>query len=286
MITIFTPTYNRATEIRRLYNSLKEQTNKDFEWVVIDDGSLDNTKAVMQEFISEGLINIKFFVQENSGKMKAHNRGVQKANGDLFVCVDADDWLTKDAVEQIVKTADKVHNDSVAGLLFNDLDGNSNIVVGTEFPWNESICSYYDVYNEYGVTGDKTPVFKTAVLKEFPFPEIDNEKFVPEALVNYRISDKYDMVCLNIPIKRVEYLSDGYTSNYFNVCRKNPVGQTLYYKELYLKQPSLYNAAAYDMFCIYAGIKPLKAISEHPSPFVALLMYVPAYIKYLLKERK
>ncbi len=286
MLTIFTPTYNRASEIRRLYNSLKEQTHKDFEWVVINDGSSDNTEEVMKEILGEGLLDINFSTQENSGKMKAHNRGVEKARGDLFVCVDADDWLTPDAVEQIMKYAQKLSDPSVAGLLFNDLDGFSDEVVGRQFPWSEKLCSYYDVYNKEGVQGDKTPVFKTQVLKEFPFPEIEKEKFVPEALVNNRISDKYVMLCVNIAIKRVEYLADGYTNNYFNICRKNPIGQTLYYKELYLRQPTLYNAAAYDMYCIYAGISVVKALKEHPCPAVCLLMYIPAYIKYLLKERK
>lgn len=285
MLTIFTPTYNRAKEIVRLYESLKLQTNKNFEWVVIDDGSSDNTEAIMQQFIGEGLITINFSKQQNSGKMKAHNRGVEKAKGELFVCVDADDWLTKDAVEQIMAAKDKLSDNSVAGLIFLDLDGNTDNIVGGDLPWQQKRCTYYDLYNKYGVTGDKTPIYKTEVLKEFPFPEIENEKFVPEALVNNRISDKYDMVCLNIAIKRVEYLAGGYTNNYFNICKNNPKAQILYYKELYLKQPTLYNAAAYNLYCIYAGVNMLKAVKGHPSKLIALLMYIPAYIKYLLKER-
>ena len=285
MLTIFTPTYNRAKEIKRLYDSLKAQTNKNFEWVVIDDGSSDNTCDVMQSFIAEGLVSINFSSQQNSGKMKAHNRGVEKANGDLFVCVDADDWLTEDAVEQIMKAAPKLLTPTYAGLLFNDLEGDTDKIIGTEFPWKEKACTFYDVYNKYSVTGDKTAVFKTDVMKEFPFPEIENEKFVPEALVNYRISDKYDMLCLNVPIKRVEYLENGYSNNYFKVCKNNPLGQILFYKELYLKQPTLYNVAAYDMYCIYAkkGIK--NSVKEHPNTFLAALMLLPAYIKFLLKER-
>lgn len=286
MLTIFTPTYNRAEEIKRLYNSLKQQNNKDFEWIVIDDGSSDNTAKVMAEILSEKILDINFSSQENSGKMKAHNRGVEKARGELFVCVDADDWLTPDAVGQIMAHRDKIGDSSVAGMLFNDFDGISDKIVGSQFPWDEKLCSYYDVYNKEGVTGDKTPVFKTDVLKEFPFPEIEGEKFVPEALVNYRISDKYVMLCINVAIKRVEYLADGYSNNYFNICRKNPIGQTIYYRELYLRQPTLYNAAAYDMYCIYGKISIVKAIKEHPCPAVCLLMYIPAYIKYLLKERK
>lgn len=284
MLTIFTPTYNRAKELRRLYASLKAQTNKDFQWVVVDDGSTDNTQEQMQAFLAEGVLSIDYSRQENGGKMRAHNVGAKKAQGELFVCIDADDWLTEDAVEQILSSRHKLTDDTICGMMFLDLDGETDRIVGTPFPWEEQVCSYYDVYNKHGVTGDKTLVFKTSVVRRYPFPEIDREKFVPEALVFNRISKQYQLVCINSPIKRVEYLPDGYSHNYFNVCRKNPKGQILYYRELFAWQPSLYNAAAYDLYCIYAGQRPLSAIREHPKPLLALGMYLPAYVKYLLKE--
>lgn len=286
MLTIFTPTYNRAGELVRLYNSLKAQTNQDFEWVVVDDGSTDNTQEQMQGFCNEGVLSIRFFRQENGGKMRAHNRGVEKALGELFVCIDADDWLTADAVEQILSAQHKIVDDRIGGMMFLNLDGETENIVGSPLPWQEQLCSSFDAYNKYGITGDKTMVFKTEIMRAFPFPEIEKEKFVPEALVYNRISGQYVLLCINMPIKRVEYLPDGYSSNYFNVCRKNPKAQILYYRELYPKQPTMYNAAAYDMYCIYAGEKLLKAVRQHPNPIVALGMYLPAYIKYLLKERK
>lgn len=286
MLTVFTPTYNRSRELIRLYQSLKNQTNKDFEWLVIDDGSSDDTSEIIKSFQQDNLINIRFYRHDNCGKMKTHNRGVEKAQGYLFVCIDADDWLIDTAVEQIINDEKNIIDSQVAGMMYLNYDGNKNEIVGSKFPWEEKYCSSYDAYYKYGVSGDKTIVFKTSILKEFPFPEIDNEKFVPEALVYNRISDKYNLYCLNKAIKRVEYLADGYTSNYFNVCKKNPRGQVLYYKELYVKQPTLYNAAAYDMYCIYAGIKLVSSIKDHPNSLVSLLAYFPAYVKYLLKERR
>lgn len=285
MLTVFTPTYNRENELKRLYESLKAQTCMDFEWVVIDDGSSDNTTQVMLEFIDEGILDINFSSHKNCGKMKTHNRGVEKAKGELFVCIDADDWLTENAVEQIINDSEKIVDQDVGGMMYLDLDGETQNIVGTKFPWKENFCSCFDVYNKHGVTGDKTLVFKTVVLEEYPFPEIEGEKFVPEALVYNRISDKYKLLCVNIAVKRVEYLANGYSNNYFNVCRQNPKAQIIYYKELYTKNPSLYNAAAYDMYCIYAGKKIISAIKEHPNSFIALIMYLPAYIKYILKER-
>ena len=286
MLTVFTPAYNRANELPRLYDSLINQTCTDFEWVVVDDGSQDHTEQLMREYIDENILNIQYLRQENGGKMRAHNRGAQMAQGELFVCIDADDWLTPNAIETIISKKDHIVSQKLGGMMFLNYDGESTKIVGTAFPWQERECSCFDVYNKYGVTGDKTIVLKTSVLKEYPFPEIEGEKFVPEALVYNRISEKYELFCVNVAIKRVEYLPDGISNNYFNICRKNPKGQILFYKELYVKIPSLYNAAAYDIYCIYSKKKLFEAVKEHPNKLIALIMYIPAYIKYLLKERK
>ncbi len=286
MLTIFTPTYNREKELSRLYNSLAAQTCKDFEWVIVDDGSSDGTKAVVDEFMRHNEIEINYTYQENCGKMKAHNRGAQKAKGELFVCIDADDWLTEDAVETILQNSEKLGTDNIGGMILLNFDGDSDKIVGSRLPSDNSAHSSFDLYNKHGVTGDKTIVFLTKVIRDYPFPEIDGEKFVPEALVYNRISACYKLLCVDKAIKRVEYLPDGYSSNYFRVCKSNPQAQIIYYKELYQLIPSLYNAAAYDMYSIYARKNFIEAIKEHPNSFVSLLMYIPAYIKYFLKERE
>jgi glycosyltransferase involved in cell wall biosynthesis len=286
MLTIFTPTYNREKELSRLYNSLEKQTCKDFEWVIVDDGSSDGTKEVVSEFISTGNVEINYNYQQNSGKMKAHNRGVEKAKGELFVCVDADDWLTEDAVEVILENAERLGKESIGGMILLNYDGDSDKIVGSRLPQDDSVYSYFDIYNKLGVTGDKTIVYLTKVMKDFPFPEIDGEKFVPEALVYNRIAEHYKLLCVDKAIKRVEYLSDGYSNNYFRVCKNNPQAQIIYYKELFQLIPSLYNAAAYDMYCIYARKNVIQAVKDHPNSFISLLMYLPAYIKYLLKEKE
>lgn len=286
MLTIFTPTYNRMKELSRLYSSLEAQTCMDFEWIIVDDGSTDGTKTVIDEFVQKGKIKINYIYQQNSGKMKAHNRGAEKANGELFVCVDADDWLTEDAVETILQEAESISVDCIGGLIFLNFDGDSEKIVGSRLPNDKSAYSYFDIYNRLGVTGDKTIVYLTNVVKKYPFPEIDGEKFVPEALVYNRIAAEYKLLCVDKAIKRVEYLSDGYSKNYFTVCKNNPQAQIIYYKELYELIPSLYNAAAYDMYCIYAKKSMIRAMREHPNSFVSLIMYLPAYVKYLLKEKK
>ncbi len=286
MLTIFTPAYNRAKELGRLYQSLLAQTNLDFEWLVIDDGSSDDTVSVMESFVAEGRIRIRFYTQENGGKMRAHNRGVERAAGELFVCIDSDDWLEPGAVAQVLQDAPLIEDANVGGMMYLCLQGQTDQVIGTAFPWARQLCSYFDVYHQHRVTGDKTIVYKTSVMREFLFPEIEGEKFVPEAYVYNRISEQYVLLCVNVPVARKEYLEDGYTHNYFNLCKRNPKAQILYYKELYRKERTLYNVAAYDLYCIYAKVGFKKMIQGHPNRFLSFMMYLPTYVKYLLKERQ
>lgn len=285
MLTIFTPAYNRAEELKRLYQSLLAQTSGDFEWLVIDDGSSDHTVSVMEGFMAENRIRIRFYTQENGGKMRAHNRGVALAEGELFVCVDSDDWLEPGLVAQVMQDAPSVEASNIGGMMYLCLDGTSGKIMGSAFPWERQVCAYFDVYHKYHVTGDKTIVYKTSIMRTFLFPEIEGEKFVPEALVYNRISEQYDLLCVNVPVACKEYLEGGYSKNYFNLCKRNPKAQMLYYKELYRKERTLYNVAAYNLYCIYGKVGFKKMIQGHPNGFLSLVMYLPTYVKYLLKER-
>ena len=107
MLTIFTPTFNRAELLKRVYDSLLRQREKNFSWLIVDDGSTDNTKEVVEEWLREGRINIQYEYQENGGKMRAHNQGVNLCNTELFLCLDSDDFLTEDAVEIILSCYEK-----------------------------------------------------------------------------------------------------------------------------------------------------------------------------------
>lgn len=285
MITVFTPTYNRKEELKRLYKSLLEQEYKDFEWVIVDDGSTDNTEEVVKEFIKEDLIRINYFKQKNQGKSIAHNKGVELAKGDYFVGIDSDDYFTSNALKIVAYYWKKIkNNDEICGLGFLNYKMNSTEFIGTEFPQDEFEETYYNIYNKYKITGDKELTFKTNVITEFPFPQIDNEKFVPESLVFNRISKKYKFLFINKAIIYKKYLEDGYSNNYFELMKKNPRANMLYYKELYEFNNSLYNVAAYDMYGMYSKYGFINTIKEHPSKIKALIMYLPAYIKYLQKK--
>lgn len=219
-LTIFTPTYNRGYIIRQCYESLCRQSNKNFVWLIVDDGSTDNTEQIINSFINEDKIKIIYFRQKNSGKHVAHNTGVLMCETEIFVCVDSDDYLSDDAVQLIYDTWDKVGNDkSLAGIVA--LRGKShNELLGTPMPDNIEKSSIFDLYDKYKFKGDTILVFKTDILKKYLFPVFEGEKFVTEAVIYDQISQEYDMALLNRVLYFCEYLDDGYSKNILSIHKK------------------------------------------------------------------
>ena len=230
-LTIFTPTYNRAYTLDNLYKSIIAQTNKNFEWIIIDDGSTDNTRELIDNWIKEGKINIKYFCQSNGGKHRAINKGVKEAEGDLFFIVDSDDCLTPDAVDWIIANSKEIlQNNNFGGLSGIKIypDG-TKVGGGSDFGLIDS--NMIDIRLKYNIAGDMAEVFKTSVLKEFPFPEIDGEKFCPEALIWFRIARKYKMRFVHKGIYVCEYLPDGLTAKITRIRRESPVASMIFYSE-------------------------------------------------------
>lgn len=233
LVTVATPTYNRASLLPRLYQSLCSQTCSDFEWVIIDDGSTDNTREVVEGFVKEDKITIRYIHKENGGKHTALNRGVKEAKGKWFFIVDSDDYLCNNSIEIIKKEgAELIDSDKYAGL--SGIDIFKNGASHTVFPSVPYIdASAYEISTKYGVRGDLAEVFKTHILKEFPFPEIPNERFCPEVLVWNRIANSNRILrFLPQPIKIIEYLPDGLTSSITKLRMRNPIASTLCYSEM------------------------------------------------------
>jgi len=227
MLTIFTPVYNRAYIIGQLYQSLLRQTNHNFEWLIIDDGSKDQVGELVSGWIKDGHspFTIRFYQQENGGKHRAINRGVQLAKGDAFFIVDSDDYLTDDAVELIYKWWKDVEKDeNYAGV--SGLRGNRNGDVIGDAPLFET---YVDVTNidrkQYGLLGDKAEIYKTSVLKRYPFPEFAGENFLTESVVWDKIAyDGLKVRWFNQVIYICEYREDGLTNHGWKLFVSNPVG--------------------------------------------------------------
>ena len=232
-ITIFTPSYNRAYIIKNLYDSLQNQTAKDFEWLIVDDGSTDNTEELIRSFIHEKKIDIRYIKQENGGKHRAINRGVKEAKGELFFIVDSDDILPADAIEKIFCYSEAILNSNdFAGVcgLRSYFSGN---VIGGEKEYEILDCSSLDFRLKHKIKGDMAEVFKTDILKQYPFPEIVGERFCPEALVWNRVALKYKLRYFNEKIYFCDYLADGLTAKIVKIRMNSPEASKIYYSELY-----------------------------------------------------
>ena len=231
MITIFTPVYNRKDTLLRLYESLKRQTVKEFQWIVVDDGSTDGTKELMADFTREEAVDIIYEYQENSGKMRAVNRGVQLAQGEYFFIVDSDDYITDNSIELIMREAENLPK-NLGGMIFRKIDTASGKITGKPYPEYRIDSSPIEIVYKLGIDGDKAEVFRTDILKKNPFKEFKGEKFIPEATVWVKIGEEYKMRYIDEGIYFFEYLEDGYTRNFNTLMKKNPKGFEFYYKEM------------------------------------------------------
>ena len=237
-ISILTPTYNRGKLLLPLYESLKNLTFEDFEWLIVDDGSEDDTEQYALSWIAHNIENaefpIRYIKKSNGGKHTAINRGVREANGELILILDSDDTLPEDSLATIAQYYEqcKGYKDcaGVCGLMAHH-DGQ---LIGTGFPKDpmyESALQFR--YAEKGnVTGDLLEVYKTSVMREFPFPEIENEKFCPESLVWNRIANKYKLFCFNKVVYYRDYLDGGLTSKIVRIRMNSPIASTMTYAEM------------------------------------------------------
>lgn len=231
LITVFTPTYNRAYRLGSLYESLCKQTFRDFEWLIVDDGSTDNTRELVEGWITENRIGIRYIAQPNGGKHRAINRGVKEAEGILFFIVDSDDILPSDSMEIICEYYSKIANrKDISGIvgLKAYFDGS---VVGNSYDFGIIICNNQDFDYKYRFTGDRADVMLTSIMKRFPFPEIEGEKFCPEGLIWNRISDSYKQLYFSRIIYLCEYLGDGLTAHITKARCESPIATCSTYAE-------------------------------------------------------
>ena len=234
MITVFTPTYNRAHLLPRLYESLCRQTFTDFEWVIVDDGSVDNTKGIVNKFLVDSVefLGIRYFYQENGGKHRAINRGVKEARGELFFIADSDDSLPPDALEQVARVYETVRGDESFGGVCGYMAHHDGTVIGHGNDAEILDTNSIDLRNKYHVQGDMMEVFRTEVMREFPFPEIPNERFVPEMLVWNRIATKYKLRVFHKVIYYRDYLDGGLTDKIVRIRMQSPVASMMTYAEM------------------------------------------------------
>lgn len=244
-ITVFTPTYNRAYTLPRLYESLKAQTFHDFEWVIVDDGSTDNTTEVVDGFLRESpFFEIKYRKTENGGKHRAINRGMDMVSGELFLMMDSDDWLREDALEWIDRIENTIpvnQKHQFAGIygLRCHADGS---IIGSTFEGRTLDITYFE-RGKHGISGDKAEVYYAKYMRQFPFPEYDGEKFCTECLVWDQIAALgLKLRHFNEGIYFCEYLEDGLTKREKKLYAENPkqYGQYVHNIFVFQKQDRLH----------------------------------------------
>lgn len=230
-ITVFTPTYNRAHTLERLYRSIQRQTFVDFEWIIVDDGSVDETETLFQSIQKEdNVFPIRYIKTKNGGKHRAINRGVMEAKGELFLIVDSDDYLTEDAlasIDRVEKTIPMEKRSAFAGVCAQK-GYSTTQAIGRSFEGDIlDITSLERML--YGIDGDKAEVFYTDVLRRFPFPEFTGENFITECVVWDKIAEAgLKLRFYNQIVMVCNYLSDGLSAMGEDLLLRNPKGYGLY----------------------------------------------------------
>lgn len=235
IITVFTSIYNRGNLLDNLYQSLKRQTDRRFEWLIVDDGSEDNTRETVRDFIKEGGITIRYYYQENQGKHMAVNLGAKEAKGEWFFIVDSDDYLVDTAIEELWKYLAEIAEDSrfagVAGLKGKP-DGSAWLSwYGKDQKGNEKLTDgekdYLDATSieyryKYKVKGDRAEVIRTELIRKYPFPKFGDERFLSEAALWFPVAeDGYKFRWFPSVIYIAEYLEDGLSRNSRELHKKN-----------------------------------------------------------------
>lgn len=221
-ITIFTPSYNRANTLPRLYGSLLRQTSSDFCWLIIDDGSTDSTEDLVSNWIAEKAVPIEYYKQENQGKSMAHNKGVEMTRTELFVCVDSDDYLAENAVEEIAECWKNAQEGDVGILAFKATK--EGPVTKTKNGVTGQRTTLKGAYDHLGLIGDTMLIFRTVTIQKYRFPHFEGEKFVPEGYLYDQIDQDGRMILLEKLLYICEYLDGGYTSNMAKLLKNNPCG--------------------------------------------------------------
>lgn len=258
-ITILTPTYNRAAYLPRLFESLKAQTNRDFLWLVVDDGSEDDTENLIASYGQQG-VELRYIRQENGGKHTALNRGIAEIQSELTFIVDSDDYLPENAVETVLAYHEKYRG--TPGLCgYSFLRCHSDGRVNTAyFPSDELIGSYAQVRINGDIGGDKAEVFYTEILKKYPFPVFPGEKFMPEDAVWMQMSGPYQMVHMNKNIYYCDYLEGGLTNTGRRMKVHSPRGMILRSK-VYLDDPAIRMKVKVKMMLLYQVYGRFAALS-------------------------
>lgn len=230
VVTVFTPTYNRAYTLHLCYESLKRQTCREFLWLIVDDGSTDGTAELVRSWMAEAEFAIEYVYQENQGMHGAHNTAYERIHTELNVCIDSDDYMADDAIEKIISFWREHGGSKYAGLVALDATTDGR-VIGTEMPRGLGSATLSALYAKHGVKGDKKLVYRTELTKACPpYPVYEGEKYCPLSYKYILIDQKLPLLLMNEVLCYVEYREDGSSLNIVKQYLRNPRGFSFFRK--------------------------------------------------------
>ncbi len=289
LLTIFTPTYNRKKLLERTYNSLKNQTSFNFKWLIIDDGSTDDTESIVNQWIeNEKRFLIKYIYKENGGLHTAYNKAIEDITTELCVCIDSDDYMPNNAVSLILDFWFKYGSNDYAGIIGLDYNTKDEVIGGL-LP-NVKFVYLMDLLLKYKKTGDSKVVYRSSLLKEVaPQPTFNCEKHFNPIYMMYQIDKKYPLLVLNENLCYVDYQSDGMASNIFKQYVMSP-NSFAELRKLNMTMPRstfLYKfkqCIHYVSSCLIAKRKNI--IQDSPKRFLTLLCFPLGFIFSIYVKKK
>lgn len=289
-LTIFTPTYNRAHLLGRLYASLLRQTSDDFCWLIIDDGSTDSTREQVAAWQAEAKFQIQYAYKANGGMHTAHNLAYDLIQTELNVCIDSDDWMPDDAVELILSRWITVCGDpKLAGIVGLD-QSPDGALIGTPLPPNGTRCTLTGLYSRHGVRGDKKLVYRSSIVQAFPrYPEFAGERLVPLGWLYALIDQHHELVAFNDVYATVEYQpggsSDSVIKQYFQSPRGFREARIVSIRHPGNLKDKLRNIVHYGVSCFILG--DWRPWRQSPSPSLSVLLWPVSAAAYsYLRVRK
>lgn len=290
-VTVFTPTFNRAYCLHRVYESLLRQTNKNFKWLIIDDESTDDTEALVKTWLNDKKIEIKYVFQKNKGMHGVYNTAYSMIDTELNICIDSDDYLADNTVELILDHWAAHGSNKYAGLV--GLDAKiSGALIGKKFPETLTSSTLEDLYHKHHIPGDKKLVYRTEVVRQYPpYPSFEGENFVPHGSLFVQIDKDYELLCLNEVLVYVEYMEDGSSRNMFKQYRRYPQGFR-YGRLIDMKYSKYWKVKLKSMIHLvscHLQLKDWNIFRNNPYPVLTLLLaplgvVLYAYINYKSKK--
>lgn len=288
ILTVFTPAYNRAHTLPRAYQSLCRQTSKDFEWLIVDDGSSDNTRELVDGWIKENIIPIRYVYQENQGMHGAHNTAYDNITTELNTCIDSDDYMPDDAVEKIISFWKEKGSDKYAGVLGLDAYTNGEII-GQRFPENLKETTLRDYYEKYHGSGDKKIVYRTDIIQAAPsYPLFPNEKYFALAYKYYFIDESYPLLVSNDVYVNVEYQDDGSSRGMWKQYWNNPKGFAFFRTVDMVQTQSWKRKLMDNIHYVSHSIRSRNGrfLKESPMKGLTILALLPGLFLYVLNWYK